>query len=404
MLTKTYAATLIISISVLLVPTGGFCNEAKEKFLEGVALIEEGNYPAALLSFETSYQIKPNATVLFNIAMSQKALYKYVDSIGSFKRYLADPKAKKGKKKQAEQAISEMEEMLGRLSIEGAQDDAEIRVDGRIYGRFPLAEPIWIDPGKHVVEVSHQGFEPMRADVTILSGAVLSVSATLSKVGALIDVDCSNIDALVYIDEQEVGRCPSRAKVTPGEHQVRINAPGMKDFIEKVDAKVGLPIEVKATLEKLKVESTSAPSVEAAPVEEDTVKSEEERDDGVSGLFIAGLITAGVGLAGAGVGIYYSTQWNAHSEEVAGLATKVGEATSLEERLEYEEQYNNKKAKIEDDEHPKDKIGMIVGYAAGGALIVTGVVLMAIGMKDDKESGHEKVSFKPTIGGMAVTF
>ena len=62
-------------------------DQAKAHFKEGMAAIKGENYPAALIAFEKSYKLTPKAALLFNIAMCEKALYRYVDSITSFRRF-----------------------------------------------------------------------------------------------------------------------------------------------------------------------------------------------------------------------------------------------------------------------------------------------------------------------------
>jgi len=50
----------------------------------------------------------------------------------------------------------------------------------------------------------------------------------------------------------------------------------------------------------------------------------------------------------------------------------------------------------------KDRVGTVVGFTLGGALLFTGVILIAVGV--NAEDDEETVSFHPAPGGLAVTF
>ncbi len=62
---------------------------------------------------------------------------------------------------------------------------------------------------------------------------------------------------------------------------------------------------------------------------------------------------------------------------------------------------STERAKLNDD-IDMDKTMMIVGYAAAGAFIVTGIVLLVVDAKKGGES--ETMAVKPMPGGLAVTF
>ena len=55
--------------------------EAKRHFDQAVALFNDGDFGAALTEFEASYKIHPAAGVLYNIGLSQKALYRYDEAL-----------------------------------------------------------------------------------------------------------------------------------------------------------------------------------------------------------------------------------------------------------------------------------------------------------------------------------
>ncbi len=154
---------------------------AREKFKEGVALVERADYINALTRFEESYRLYPNGTSLINIAMCLKELDRYVKSITAFERFLDEygPTADPDRKEKAAAAIAEMEKLIGSLHITGAPDGAEIVVDGRSRGQMPLEEPLALDPGEHMVELKRDGYDSLNTSVSIASGEQTAVEAAL---------------------------------------------------------------------------------------------------------------------------------------------------------------------------------------------------------------------------------
>src|SRR5688572_24568673 len=54
-------------------PTEG----ARRHFRNGIKLYQDTNYPGALAEFEAAYELKPGPSSLQNVALCQKALFRY---------------------------------------------------------------------------------------------------------------------------------------------------------------------------------------------------------------------------------------------------------------------------------------------------------------------------------------
>src|SRR4051794_41878089 len=87
--------------------------DAKRHFDQAVALFNDGDFGGALAEFEASYKIRPSAGVLYNIGLTQKALYRYDEALASLRKYLVDAqKVPKDKRAEVTQLISEMQALL----------------------------------------------------------------------------------------------------------------------------------------------------------------------------------------------------------------------------------------------------------------------------------------------------
>jgi hypothetical protein len=142
---------------------------AQEKTDQGLGFVQKENYPAALDAFEEAYRLDPTPKRLYNIAMCQKALYRYVDSIAAFRQFL-----KQGGnditadlRQDAQNAIREMEHLIGKLKLKGAPDGVKVLIDGKEVAETPLAGPILLDPGEHTLEVTGV----LRRELVIKSGS-----------------------------------------------------------------------------------------------------------------------------------------------------------------------------------------------------------------------------------------
>jgi tetratricopeptide (TPR) repeat protein len=63
--------------------------QAREKFNDGNAAYEQGNFHQALASFEAAYQLAPLPGFLFNVAQCHRQLGNYAHAASSYRRFLA---------------------------------------------------------------------------------------------------------------------------------------------------------------------------------------------------------------------------------------------------------------------------------------------------------------------------
>lgn len=129
--------------------------EAGRRFDQGVAYYNEGRYGAALAEFLRAYEISGEWTVLYNLGQVSAALGRAADAYVYFQRYLADGGGEVGEMRRAEvhDSMAALEPRIARIAVEVDVAGAEILVDGRRCGTSPLAEPVVVEPGSHVVEV-----------------------------------------------------------------------------------------------------------------------------------------------------------------------------------------------------------------------------------------------------------
>jgi len=380
----TMYASIVICLSYSSVCLADAKEEAKEKFMEGVRNFSDENYPDALAAFEESYRLRPKASVLFNIGMCQKAMFRYIEAIDTFNKFLSESgeKTRKAMINEARAALKELEQLVGSLRLTNAPDGARVFVEGREIGRTPLSGPVMLNPGSHVLEVKKDGFEPLKTGVTIPSGAEIAVSAALSPLKAVIKVQCREKAAVVRIDGKVVGSCPFMGEAAPGIRKVVITAQEKEDFAGEVRAVPGRTSVLNAVLKRKALPEEPEPE----PVPEP--EKPEDDEEAPSALFISGLVSIGVGAAGMGVGGYFT--YVAYEDFDKG--EKAADAGDTET-------YND----VRDNRLPDDEAGMIAGFVAGGALIVAGVVMLIIDNEGEAES-DSAASVSSTGNGILLRF
>jgi len=136
------------------------------------------------------------------------------------------------------------------LVVETEPPGATVTLDHEKVGEAPLTLPN-VTPGPHRVRVELEGFAP--AEVS------LDVSATdppqplrfvIQPVRARLDVDSVPPEANVRVDGRAMGRTPLAGLwLEPGTREIRLELPGHRPSVRRVEARAGEPLRVSARLE-----------------------------------------------------------------------------------------------------------------------------------------------------------
>ncbi len=378
---------------------------ARKQFEIGMNRIAEEDYHGALEAFEEAHRIRPKPHVLYNIAMCQKALFLYTQALETFEHYLqrAGDTPTPDLRQPAAKAISQIEQLVGRLRIEAIPEDATISVDGQREGTTPLTSPILLNPGHHTVRIEAAGYQPYESGVTVVSGAEVRLSAELLPKSARLSVNCTPAnEAVVRLNDLEVGPCPYSADVAYGDYTVRVEAPGHRVFTRQAALESDQGVEINAILEQLPQPDLEHPGVSGGSAVVIAPKSLTELNKSIrtgkrSKYFLPGVIAASAGLCGAVVGLIFNIKGQRDYEKA--LELKKDWENSVPTNDSYRVRYN----KLANETVPNDQIGMIIGYASAAALLTTGTILL---FKDhrhtQKTSKRMDVTLSPT--GLSIVF
>ena len=134
----------------------------------------------AVRHFESALTLDRTARALAQLALAEQALGRWVAAEAHLREAIAtgDPwiASHRGV---LDEAMATIRRHLGRLAISASVDGARARVNGRSVGALPLDEPIWVEVGTAVVELSAPGYVDVRRQAEITAGGLARVHVEL---------------------------------------------------------------------------------------------------------------------------------------------------------------------------------------------------------------------------------
>lgn len=154
--------------------------EAETRFQEGLALYEKGSINEARVKLVQAYAVLGRPNILWNLAVAEFYSSRTLESIRHMRKLLKAPDADPRDLKVARETfIPALEKVTGRIAVT-APKGLSVTVDGEPAGLAPLADPIDVLPGRHVVVASGPNGSSS-IDVEVLAGQ--AVAATVADTG-----------------------------------------------------------------------------------------------------------------------------------------------------------------------------------------------------------------------------
>ncbi len=168
-------------------PTAQELITARALFEEGTELEKKKDYAGALEKFRKVATIKATSIVRYHEGYCAEKVGKWVEALDAYTRAMAagqdDPKQKQAHDA-AKKAGTALRPRIPRLEVKVTmprKQKYELRIDGRLIAEALLDTPIFVDPGKHVVEVSAEGLVGKPREVTLAEKELLEVTIDLEE-------------------------------------------------------------------------------------------------------------------------------------------------------------------------------------------------------------------------------
>lgn len=162
--------------------------QARALFDQGLALSDEGRWSEALEVFKKSDDIQHSASVRFNMAVTYRALGRYVEAKRLVDQLLTkgvdDKPLKPALQKEVQKLRDEVAPKVVNAVIKRYPADASIEIDGTLHivgsdGRIEL------DPGRHVFLLRKDGYDTITVSKTVEGSEVeIILSAPKTKIAA----------------------------------------------------------------------------------------------------------------------------------------------------------------------------------------------------------------------------
>jgi hypothetical protein len=206
--------------------------EAQARLDKAIRLLNEENFGAALAELTQVYQLAPHTVVRYNIGLVYAAMGRPVEAVSWLEACLSDPTPlTREERSRAAAKLNEQRARVGTLMVTANVKDAIVEIDSLEAGRTPLAKPIQVASGIHVVAVVASGYIPMRREVKVAGLTETPVAFDLipsqgSFARLTISTELPGAD--VVVDGVIAGKTPlpGSLKLSPGAHRVELRRPG----------------------------------------------------------------------------------------------------------------------------------------------------------------------------------
>ncbi len=218
-------------------------------FHAGVRFFKDGNYLAALAEFEESYRQRPGPSALQNVAVVQKALFRYAAAKGTVERLLRDHTAEMSPEDLADarRTLAELGAIVTRLTIVVAPPTAAVTLDGRAIDGA-AERTVEVDPGEHRITAAAPGHRPFDA-LWSVAGRTKREEITLVERTARVRLRANDRDAAIAVDATLRGYGSWEGTLAPGErHVVTVYKPGHKPIETDLSLEDGEDRAVELTL------------------------------------------------------------------------------------------------------------------------------------------------------------
>src|SRR6185436_7266844 len=152
-------------------------NEAQEHFRRGIDRYKQGDFAAAQVEFTRAYELVPSYKILYNLGQVSYQRRDHAAALRYFRKYLADGADALPAERRHEVAadVADLEQRVGRLQIDSAEEGAEVFVDDVLVGTTPLAGLITVNGGPRKIDLVAPTGEHRSRPIDVGSGEVVRV-------------------------------------------------------------------------------------------------------------------------------------------------------------------------------------------------------------------------------------
>lgn len=233
-------------------------DEARSHFDLGVSHFDREEWQAALVEFVRSRELYPTKGNTKNAAICLRKVGRFDEAVDLFQALLREfPDLSAPDRELATHELAELQASIGTIEVRDAPPGAAVTIDALGRGKVPLAGPIRIAAGTHIVRVTLDGALPFETLVDLAGRQAAVVHAhvlALTRAGRLRITEHDGTPLEVVVDGAVVGGTPWEGALAPGLHTVLSRGAGTLGTT---------PVEVSVQLDQitaLELRATELPS------------------------------------------------------------------------------------------------------------------------------------------------
>ncbi len=119
------------------------------------------------------------------------------------------------------------------IAVTTTPQQADVSISGGLPA-VPVGQRYLLRPGEYTVRAEQPGYKPAQTKIKVTDAANQQFALGLEKLPGLLAVEVP-ASGTISIDGKEVGNAPGEFELSPGSHQIAINAPRYQPFTATVD-------------------------------------------------------------------------------------------------------------------------------------------------------------------------
>jgi PEGA domain len=210
--------------------SGDARDQARERFMRGVALFEDGAFDGALVEFRASRQRFPTRVATRNEAICLRELGRFDEALDVLELLQLKFDGMNEKwRAMVSRDMAEVSTRVGRVRLDVNEPGATIILSGRTRGTTPLGSSLRVTSGSHPIRIDKPGFAPFEGRVEVAGQQeerVVVELRPLDRSGSLTVTEVASTPARVFVDRSPVGEAPWSGRLSPGAHTIRLVGAG----------------------------------------------------------------------------------------------------------------------------------------------------------------------------------
>lgn len=161
---------------------------AKAHYKTGEAYYQRGRFTDAAREFEEAYRLSKRPALLYNMGKSYEGAGEPARALDAYERYLREVRDSPDRLT-VQARVGALTGVVATVVVHASVEGSSVRVDGEVAGATPLETPLKLNPGRHRLEIAHEGYATWRSGLDLGPGSTRQVSALLTSLVKVIEVD-----------------------------------------------------------------------------------------------------------------------------------------------------------------------------------------------------------------------